>query len=209
MINPAIKLIFLLWKPSQFIIVCDLFADNIENSKSGVPIPTPNKMKFPRLARKVIVEVEIAKRIASEAGLHGRTISPKNRPKMNASQSGFVRIGELNFGKIFPISMFNIIRILITARIPNAIGLIIPIALVRDFWRKNVKISPKINIETITPNVTKNPKRIYVFLDAFSESFDDSSDRYPGYNGRIQTAKIGADRPAMNETQKFSRVCIL
>lgn len=160
MINPAIKLIDLLCRPSQLIIACDLPADNIENSSNGVPIPTPNSRKLIRLFMKLVVEVEIANSIARLAGLQGNTISPKNNPNKKASHNGFCCIGELNLGKILPMSTLNIIKILIIARIPNAIGLIIPIALVRDFCKKKVNISPKINIETITPNVTVNPKRM-------------------------------------------------
>ncbi len=60
------------------------------------------------------------------------------------------------------------------------------------------------NIETITPRVTVNPRRMYVFFVALGESLDDNKERYPGYNGRTHTAKIGADSPAMNDSQKFS-----
>lgn len=109
---------------------------------------------------KLVVEVDMANKIARDAGLQGKTISPKNNPNKNASHKGFCCIGELNLGKSFPISKLNIIKMLMMARIPNAIGLIIPMELVRDFCNKKVKINPKINIETITPNVTVNPSKM-------------------------------------------------
>ena len=95
------------------------------------------------------------------------------------------------------------------ARIPKAIGLMIPIALVRDSCRKKVKINPKRNIDRITPNVTNSPMKIIVFLGACSETREAIIDRKPGYNGRTQTANIGAESPARNESQKFSKVVIL
>ncbi len=128
MISPAIRLIALLCNPSQLIIACDFPADNIENNSNGVPIPIPNSKKLIRLFMKDIVDVEIANSIARLAGLQGNTISPKNNPNRNASHNGFCCIGELNLGKNLPISTLKIIRILIIAKIPNAIGLIIPIA---------------------------------------------------------------------------------
>ena len=125
-----------------------------------MPIPIPKSRKLIRLLMKDVVEEEIANSIARLAGLQGSTISPKNSPKSKASHNGFSFIGELNLGKIFPMFMLNIISRLIIARIPNAIGLMIPIALVRDSCKKKVKISPKINIEIITPNVTIKPRRM-------------------------------------------------
>ena len=89
------------------------------------------------------------------------------------------------------------------ASIPNAIGLIIPMAFVKDSWRKKVKINPKMNIEVITPNVMIIPKNIIVFLEDLSDNWEERKDKNPGYNGRTHTAKIGADRPAKKDNQKF------
>ena len=102
---------------------------------------------------KLVVDVLIANNTIKDAGLQGRTIAPKNKPKINALNSGFFCNGAFTLGKNFPISKLNIIKILIIPRMPNAIGLIISIDFVKDSWSRNVKINPKINIETITPEV--------------------------------------------------------
>mgnify|MGYP004349842463 CR=1 len=61
-------------------------AENIENNKRGVLIPIPNNMKLIKLLMKLIVEVLRAKRTVNEAGLQGRTISPKKNPNMKELQ---------------------------------------------------------------------------------------------------------------------------
>ena len=109
--------------------------------------------------------------------MHGKTISPKNNPKINASHKGLERRGELNLGNNFPMFTLNIIRMLIIARMPKAIGLIIPIALVKDSCKKKVKINPKMNMEIITPKVTMNPNRTYVFFVALGDSLEDNNER--------------------------------
>ena len=107
-------------------------AEMNEKINNGVPIPTPNSKKFIRLLMKLVVDVLIANRTTKDAGLQGRTIAPKNNPKINALQVGLSFMGALNLGKIFPMSKLKIIKMLIMARTPKAIGLIIPIAFVKD-----------------------------------------------------------------------------
>ena len=107
-------------------------ADIIEKSNNGVPIPKPKSKKFIRLLMKLVVDVLIANRTIRDAGLHGRTIAPKKKPKIKALNMGLFLIGAFILGKNFPISKLNIIKILIIPRIANAIGLIIPIAFVKD-----------------------------------------------------------------------------
>ena len=96
---------------------------------------------------KPVVDELIANKTINDAGLQGRTIAPKNRPKIKELNIGFFLMGALTLGKNFPISKLNIIKILIIPSIANAIGLIISIALVKESWSKNVNINPKIKIE--------------------------------------------------------------
>ena len=71
-----------------------LFDDDIiEKIKSGADIPIPKTMKFIRLVRKLVVEVDTAKSTAREAGLQGRTIAPKKKPKTNDEKYGFLVTG--------------------------------------------------------------------------------------------------------------------
>ena len=67
-------------------------------------------------------------------------------------------------------SKLNIRNKLTTARIPKAIGEIIPIALVNDVCKNFVNIRPNKNMEDITPRVTINPKKINVFFDSLPEN---------------------------------------
>ena len=52
------------------------------------------------------------------------------------------------------------------AKIPNAIGEIIPITFVKDTCKNFVKINPNKNIEDITPNATTTPRRIIPRFDS-------------------------------------------
>ena len=81
---------------------------------------------------KLVVDVLIANRTIRDAGLHGRTIAPKKKPKIKALNMGLFLIGAFILGKNFPISKLNIIKILIIPSMANAIGLIIPIDFVKD-----------------------------------------------------------------------------
>ena len=57
---------------------------------------------------------------------------------------------------------------LINAKKPKAIGEIIEIALVNEEENIPVKIKPKRNIESMTPNAIVIPKKTIVFLGASS-----------------------------------------
>ncbi len=184
------------------LIIMSLFAaEIIEKINSGAAIPIPKMIKLNRLAIKLMVDVLIAKSITKEAGLQGSTIAPKKNPKINELKKGFLVTGAWIFGKSFPKSTLNINKILINARIPNAIGEIIPIAFVKDSCKSFVKIKPNKNIEEIIPNVTISPNPIIVFLDSLPDNWPARYAKYPGYNGRTQTAAIGANNPATKEIQ--------
>ena len=82
MIIPDIKFIvlfFLVKKPITFLL---LAADINEKSNSGRPIPIPKSKKLNKFVIKLMVDVLMANKTTSEAGLQGRTIRPKNNPKM-------------------------------------------------------------------------------------------------------------------------------
>ena len=140
------------------------------NKSKGRDIPTPKNTKLSKFVKKSTVEVLIANKIISDAGLHGKTIAPKKKPKINELRKGFLVIGAFILGKNLPKSKLNIKDKLTTAKIPKAIGEIIPIALVSEAWRNFVKINPNKNIEDITPKATINPKKIIVFFDSFSDT---------------------------------------
>ena len=89
-------------------------------------------MKFNKLVVKLITEVDTANRTAKDAGLHGRTIAPKNNPKINADKVGLFKTGAVVFGKNLPKSKLKIKKTLTIARIPNAIGEMIPMAFVNE-----------------------------------------------------------------------------
>ena len=95
MINPATKLIFLLFLVKNPITVSLHCAEINANKSSGSDIPMPKNTKLNRFATKSRVDVLIANRIISDAGLHGRTIAPKKKPKINELKKGFLVIGAL------------------------------------------------------------------------------------------------------------------
>jgi len=146
------------------------WADIIEKASSGRAIPIPKKIKLKRLAVKDIVDVLTANKTIRDAGLQGKTIAPKKNPKMKDVDNGFLVIGALILGNNLLKSKLNIKNKLTTAKIPKAIGEIIPMALVREACKNFVNIKPKRNIEEITPRVTINPRRIKVFFDSFPEN---------------------------------------
>ena len=104
----------------------------MENIKSGMAIPNPKKMNVSKFMNALVVEVLRANHIIRDAGLHGRTIAPKNSPKISADKKGFLVKGELIFGKNFPKSKSKIKNKLISPSIAKAIGEIIPIAFVKE-----------------------------------------------------------------------------
>lgn len=163
-INPAIKLIFLLFLVRNPMTLWLHWAEIIENNNRGRAIPIPKNTKFNRLVVKPIVEVLIANRTIRDAGLHGRTMAPKKNPKTNEVKIGFFVIGALTFGKNLEKSKLNIKKILTIAKIPNAMGEIIPITFVSETCRNWVKIKPIKNIEVITPRATIRPRKINDFL---------------------------------------------
>ena len=104
----------------------------MENIKSGMAMPSPKKINVSKFMNALVVEVLNANNITSEAGLHGRTIAPKNSPKSNADKKGFFVIGEVILGNNFPRSKLKIINKLIKPRIAKAMGEIIPMAFVNE-----------------------------------------------------------------------------
>ena len=58
-------------------------------------------MKFNKLTKKSVVDVLIANKIINEAGLHGRTITPKKIPNKKELKRGFFKIGEDILGMKF------------------------------------------------------------------------------------------------------------
>ena len=119
----------------------------------------------------VIVEVLTANNITKEAGLHGRTITPKNIPKRSEDKYGFCKTGAVFFGKNLPKSTLKISRTLTTANIEKAIGEAMLITLVNDSCRKKVKIKPTKNIDKTTPAVTISPNMIIVFFSSLPFNF--------------------------------------
>jgi len=165
-------------------------------------------MKLSRLVAKPIVEVLIANKTIRDAGLHGRTMAPKNRPKTRAVKIGFFRVGLLICGNNLLKSKLKIKNKLTTAKIVKAMGDIIPIALVREACRNFVKINPTINRDRITPKATVKPNKTNDFFDSLLSPVNwlDRYARNAGYNGRTQTAASGANSPAKKDIQKFTRM---
>ena len=117
------------------------------------------------------MEVLIAKSMTKEAGLQGKTIAPKKKPKIKEGKNGFFVTGALIFGKILPKSMLKINKMLTNANIPKAIGETIPMAFVKDDCKNLVNIKPNKNIEETTPKVTITPSIIIFFLDSFPDNW--------------------------------------
>ncbi len=132
MIIPALMFINFLYLVKKPITSLLLVAERIANTSKGNPIPIPKNTKLSKFVVKLITEVDTANRTANEAGLQGRTIAPKNNPKINADKVGFFKTGAVVFGKNLPRSKLKIRKMLTTAKIPKAIGEMIPIAFVND-----------------------------------------------------------------------------
>lgn len=104
------------------------------------------------------MDVLTAKSIIRDAGLHGRTIAPKKKPKRKALVFGFLfEFATLICGKILLKFTLKIRRKLTMKRIPNAIGETISVTLVRDTLKIAVKMRPIRKREVITPRVTIQP----------------------------------------------------
>ena len=86
MIIPAVMLITFLLFVNHPIILLLLPAEIHEKISKGNAIPTPNKMKFHKFPKKLMTDDVNAKSTINEAGLQGRTIAPKNNPKINAER---------------------------------------------------------------------------------------------------------------------------
>ncbi len=105
-------------------------------TRRGAAIPIPKKMKLRRFVKKLIVEVDTTNKTARDAGLQGRTIAPKNRPKIKDVRAGLFPIFMLYLGRNFPKSNPKMRKMLMINRMVKAIGEIIPIALVKEAFRK-------------------------------------------------------------------------
>ena len=135
-----------------------------EKIRSGKPIPIPKNKKRRIFPRKSIVDIVLVKRTAMNRGLQGITIAPKKKPNNNALSIGFLAAGVWVLGINLPMSILNISNKLIIISMPNAIGEIISITLVRDTFKIVVKISPNNVMNRTTPKVTIDPNNAIVFL---------------------------------------------
>jgi len=106
----------------------------------------------------------IANKTIKEAGLHGRTIAPKNIPNKKELRRGFFKIGEEIFGNKLEKLKLKIKNKLTIPKIAKAIGEIIEIVFVKETSRIFVNINPTINKEVITPKVTEIPNLRKEFL---------------------------------------------
>ena len=59
-------------------------AETIAKITNGIDIPKPNATKLSKLVKKLATDVETANNTAKDAGLHGSTIKPKNKPNTEA-----------------------------------------------------------------------------------------------------------------------------
>ena len=80
--RPAIKLIPLFFVVKKPITSSLLAAEMMEKISKGAAMPIPNNTKLSRLRINEAVEVDMANKIMSEAGLQGNTIAPKKNPKI-------------------------------------------------------------------------------------------------------------------------------
>lgn len=94
MINPAIRLIVLLCSVKKPIIVLLHCAETTANKSKGSDIPMPKNIKLNKLVIKSNVDVLIANKTTNEAGLQGRIIAPKKKPKINELKKGFLAVGD-------------------------------------------------------------------------------------------------------------------
>jgi hypothetical protein len=178
----------------------------IARNTNGTLMPMPNTIKFSKLARKLLTDVLTANKIANEAGLHGNTIAPKNKPNTNELQYGLCNTGVLALGIQLPESTLKMSKMEMIANTPKAMGEIMLMTLVKLVENKPVKINPTRNIDKITPAATIHPNKITRFF-APSSSGNTLFAKYaknPGYNGKTQTAPSGANNPAKNAVKTFA-----
>ena len=169
---PAPRLIHL-FRVVRKPITTELLEDETsEKTSKGVPMPIPKARKLRILPKKL--ETEIVAWVSStkiKAGLHGITNAPKKKPNKKALARGFFLRGTFARGKNPVKSTLKIISRLIRSRIPNAIGDIVWMTAVNDFFRSSVNVSPTNSIKTSTPLVTTKPIRARVLrLSDFPES---------------------------------------
>lgn len=152
------------------------------------------------LEKKLPNRSALAKNAVIKAGLHGRTIAPKKKPKINALFRGFLfPVWIFVLGRNLEKSNSNIRAKLIKPKIAKAIGETIPITLVNDFCKSVVKINPNKIIKIIIPDKIVKPNKKNVFLLSFPENLFDKKAKNPGYNGRTQTAVKGVNNPRTKE----------
>ena len=170
MINPAIRLIILLFFVKNPITLLDHCAEINVSVNNEIAIPIPKNMKLNKFAINDKVEVLMANKTISDAGLHGRIIAPKKKPNPKELKKGFLAFGVTILGKNLVKLKLKIKNKLTIARIPKAIGDTIPITFVNETCKNFVKINPNKNIETITPKATIKPNKIIVFFGDFFDT---------------------------------------
>lgn len=177
-----------------------------EKMRSGNAIPTPKNKKRRRFPKKSIVDTVLVKRTAMNKGLQGITIAPKKKPNKNALIIGFLTTGARVFGRNLPMSISNISNKLTIISMPNAIGEIISITLVREIFKIVVKISPNNVMNRTTPKLTISPNNAIVFLPySVPDNWFDRYTRKPGYKGKTQAAVNGVSRPNTNASEILAR----
>ena len=82
MIIPDIKFIILFFLVKNSITLLLFAAEINAKTNNGNPMPTPKRIKLNKLVIKLVVDVLTANKTTREAGLQGRTISPKNNPNI-------------------------------------------------------------------------------------------------------------------------------
>lgn len=80
-------LLFFVKKPIIFLLHCPETKLKINNGK---PSPSPKARKLDMLEAKFPNKRALAKNAVIKAGLHGITIAPKKKPKINALCTGFL-----------------------------------------------------------------------------------------------------------------------
>ena len=82
MISPDVLLILILCFWSVWIICWLFVCESSVNVRSGVPIPSPNRVKFSMLFMGFVKRNARAKNVAMNAGLQGMIMAPKKNPKL-------------------------------------------------------------------------------------------------------------------------------
>jgi hypothetical protein len=120
-------------------------------------MPIPKKINEIIFSTKDVICKERVKNAAIKAGLQGIIIVPKKNPYKKAEIFGLLEVGGVIFGNKEVNSILRIKKILIIIKMINAIGVIIPITLVKETSKSVVKTKPKNIIKEITPLETKIP----------------------------------------------------